>query len=84
LGGVKDKSCKETLSLPSFERGTDDRIQLGNREDDPKVHRKIWDVLLSSRYEVEHTTDTFPKMPAEKTRNLVVYSFSIYTNINRF
>lgn len=44
----------------------------------PQSPRKIWDMLLSSRYKVKHTTDTFPKMPAEKTRKLfTVFLFTL-------
>lgn len=30
VGGIKVKSCKETLSLPSLESRLDAKIQLGN------------------------------------------------------
>lgn len=38
----------------------------------------IWDVLLSLMYKAEHTTDRFPKMPAEKTRkSSTVFLFTL-------
>lgn len=79
--GSKLSYAKKPCLLPGRKDGSMPRYNWATERWSPQSPQTIWDVLLFPVY-IEHTTDTVPKMPAEKTRKLS--GFSIYTNISRF